>query len=114
MRQFNFDLLILTEKQKEIFKKFMNNNSAFLTYEEYNLMADTSLLKQAISNKSTWFDQDFSKGGLCTLSHQGEKYRTYLKNKKSINRSDFMKYFISLFISIIIGICTLIVNILCK
>ena len=81
MQQIDYSLIVLTDEQKRIFKKFKKKDDVTLTIDDFNSMKGTSLLEQAIDGKSTWFDVDVEKG-VCKLSKHGIKYRAYLKEKK--------------------------------
>ena len=81
MQQTDYSLVVLTDKQKQIFKKFKKKDSVILTIKEFNTMNGTSLLEQAIDGKSTWFDTNVEQG-VCKLSKHGIKYQAYLKEKK--------------------------------
>lgn len=83
MQQTDYSLIVLTKKQKLIFKKFSKKDTALLTINEFNTMKGTSLLEQSIDGKSTWFDIDVTRG-ICRLSKHGLKYRAYLKEQRKL------------------------------
>ena len=98
MKQYDYSKIILTSEQRKVFKKFMKDDVAFLTYEEFNLLNGTSLLRSSIDGKSTWFDNETD--GMCELSQHGEKYRAYLIEKRSISMRDSFRFWFPVSISI--------------
>ena len=73
----DYSLIVLTDEESAVFKKFKKTNTAFLTKEEFRLLERKGLLISAIDGKSSWFDG--ISDGMCTLSQKGKELRSYQK-----------------------------------
>lgn len=73
----DYSLIVLTDEESTVFKKFQKTDTAFLTAEEFALLNRKGLLLSAIDGKSTWFEGAFD--GMCSLSQKGKEFRAYRK-----------------------------------
>lgn len=73
----DYSLIVLTDEESAVFKKFQKTDTAFLTAEEFALLNRKGLLLSAIDGKSTWFEGAFD--GMCSLSQKGKEFRAYRK-----------------------------------
>lgn len=73
----DYSLIVLTDEEAAVFKKFNKTDSVFLTAEEFSLLNRKGLLLSVIDGKSTWFDGAFD--GMCSLSQKGKEFRAYRK-----------------------------------
>lgn len=73
----DYSLIVLTDEETAVFKKFNKTDSVFLTAEEFSLLNRKGLLLSVIDGKSTWFDGAFD--GMCSLSQKGKEFRAYRK-----------------------------------
>lgn len=69
MKRENLDIF-LTDKEQQIFNKFLNDDFAVLSKEEYLLLSKHRLLINSINGKSDWFD--LPDQGPCQLSDFGK------------------------------------------
>jgi len=73
----DYSLIVLTEEESAIFKKFNKADTAFLTKEEFFLLDRKGLIKSSVNGKSTWFENP--ENGLCSISQKGKEFRAYRK-----------------------------------
>lgn len=73
----DYSLIVLTDEESAVFKKFKKVDSVFLTSAEHRLLERKGLVIAAVDGKSTWFEDPSD--GISTLSQKGKELRSYQK-----------------------------------
>lgn len=79
MKDIDYEKIILTEEEQNIFDLFRSSDTAFLTVQQFKVLYRRGLIKQTINGKSFWYDDVAD--GICQLSEKGIYFREF-QNKK--------------------------------
>lgn len=99
MKQTNYSLFVLSDREQCAFDKFKNCDTAMLTLEEFKMLRDKHLVIGSIAGKSDRFD-GLPESGLCDISEEGKNLRAYQLIQFRNNRKKDIRYWITTAIAV--------------
>ena len=86
--------IVLTGPEQSAFDKFLDQEEAILTKDEFQLLLRKSLVLDAMDGKSGWFGE-LPEKGMCKLSQRGMDLRALQSIRRRQEKKDNLRYWIT-------------------